>query len=168
MTVRKLSRDDESQIRTRAAAGESNRSIARDFGVSHVTVGKVVATAAPVPPPAATPTPPAADAEPFDSSASALEVCRRLLADAVADTNSADRTIAQRSRRDAGNLAILLARLEKSERADENMLHISRVEIDEAIAGVLAKSRALCEKPLVCAECGRQIAVLMAEGELGS
>jgi hypothetical protein len=166
VTARRLSRDDEATIRTRAAAGESNRSIARDFGVSHVTIGKVVATAAPVPPPAAPPTPTATDAEPFDSSASALEVCRRLLADAVADTSSADRTVAQRSRRDAAGLAILLARLEKSERADEDVLHVSRADIEEAMASVMEKSRALCEKPLLCAECGRQIAVLMAEGRL--
>lgn len=71
----------------------------------------------------------------------------------------------QRATRDAAAFAAIAARLEKVERADENVLRISRAEIDAAYESVLEKARIVCERPLLCADCGRRLSVRLAGGD---
>jgi hypothetical protein len=92
----------------------------------------------------------------------AIRSNRELARAAAADGNM---TIVSRCNRDLIGLVNHLKGLEKAQRTDENTLHVSRADIETAWESVLEKSRAVCEKPLLCAECGRKIAVLMAEGK---
>jgi hypothetical protein len=43
------------------------------------------------------------------------------------------------------------------------VLRVSKSEIDEAMAAVKARVAQLCERPLLCAECGRKLSVQWAD-----
>lgn len=83
-----------------------------------------------------------------------IKETERLGKQALAEGNM---TLAQRCGRDVGNLMPVLARLEKMQRDDETTLHVSRAEIDSAIASIEDSYKTICDRPFVCAECGRAI-----------
>ena len=169
----KLTRDEESAIRDRAAAGLSSRAIAREFNVSHTTIGKVLAAATP---PATLPdhmAPPLTPAPVAASDAPALVVVRELLAEAragfanaAAIGNSAE---AQRFGRTAAGLTPVLARLEREQREDADVLRLSRSDIDAAMRGVRERVAAILARgELRCADCSRALSVRFGTGERGA
>jgi predicted transcriptional regulator len=137
--------------------GMSQREVARRFGVSQPTIAKYLAAAPAPDAPAATPTTVAA----IDPNASAIEIARALLAGATAGLAAAqansDGALVQRHNRDAGNLAILIARLERDARQDDDVFTVSKSEIDAALEEINEKVRAVEAEPLVCARCGHEI-----------
>lgn len=156
------------EIRRLAAEGQSHRKIAEKVGVSHVTVGKVLKE--PLPNalsqhlrnrPPATP-PPEASEEPADDAPALVQV-RYLVSEAREQIRKAnaigDSQLAQRQVRNAAYLSNVLARLEKVEAADSDLLRFSKREIDQAMASLLERVRAVCDRPLLCAECSRQLSV---------
>lgn len=92
----------------------------------------------------------------------AIKANKQLAEQALAEGNH---TIAARVGRDLGMLIRDLRALEKTQRIDENVMHVSRAEIDAAYESVLEKARIVCDKPLLCAECGRRLSVRLAGGE---
>lgn len=167
----------EAEILRMASEGVSHREIARRLGnVSRTTVARVLKKHAERAPAAAVaeraaklrkqipPEPPAPAA--VDASAPAIDQVRALMADARAQLDAAqaigDSVTAQRCTRNSAALASVLARLERIEHADSDVLRISRPEIDEAIAGVYARVAAMLDRPLVCAKCSRELSVEIA------
>jgi hypothetical protein len=158
-----LGADEQAEVVRLVRGGMSQRAVARKFGVSQPTVAKYLAAAAPVPAPV---TPASTDTPSVDPNASAIDIARALLAGATAGLASAqangDAALVQRHNRDAGNLAILIARLEKQ--ADPpDLLRVSRTEIDQAISDITANFTAVCDQPLLCAACGREARMRAAQ-----
>jgi transposase-like protein len=106
-----------------------------------------------------------ADDESFDVLSvikRAIKANKRLAEQALAEGNQ---TVAARVGRDLTALIRDLRNAEKTMRTDENVMHVSRAEIDAAYASVLEKARVVCDKPLLCSECGRRLSVRLAGGE---
>jgi hypothetical protein len=166
--MKHLTRDQEAAIRERAAAGLSRRAIALEFGVSHTTIGKVLAAAPPAPlPQHMAPPPPAAPVTASD--APALVVVRELLAEAragFANATACSNSIeAQRYARTAAGLTPVLARLERDERDDADMLHLSRADVSNAMATVRERVAAIVARgELRCADCSRALSVEWGTG----
>jgi transcriptional regulator with XRE-family HTH domain len=59
----------------------------------------------------------------------------------------------------AAELTNSLLRAERGEIEDADALHISRHEIDQAMARVNARVKAIVDRPLLCAHCSRQLSV---------
>lgn len=101
-----------------------------------------------------------------DESADAMAMTRRMLRNAQAAQKKAEQNgnhkLAQMHARDAGALVVLLARLEKTHKADSDTLHISRQEIAQAFETVRDKAALICSKPLLCSACGRELAATLA------
>jgi hypothetical protein len=76
-------------------------------------------------------------------------------------------TAAQRSMRDAANLAPIIARLERAESGDADVLRVSRADIEAAMASHRSKVKALCARPLLCAHCGRALSLDWASKDAG-
>jgi hypothetical protein len=155
VNARRLSREDEAAIRAGAAAGSSHRELARKFGVSHVTIGKVVAASgtrakhgtpvhAPEPPPRATP--PAAGAP-------LVERVRALygLAQSVRERLDAESDLAVRVAVDLVALGNLLARLERQS-AGEHRTHDDLADAIESLEAMVVEAAA---KHPVCEACDR-------------
>ena len=169
-------------------AGESLRDVGRRLGVSQTTVSrwaKAAASAAPAPadttpaPPAgggallerlrgraaaaddgADPPPdPFADIDPADS----LGMLRRMRAESlrIAAQASAEgnHSAAQRAMRDAAGLAPVIAREERRHADDADTLHFSRDQIAAAQERMRARVAALASRPLLCADCGRELSI---------
>jgi DNA invertase Pin-like site-specific DNA recombinase len=66
---------------------------------------------------------------------------------------------AQKMGRDLGGLLNTVARVERLERSEEELIRITREQLVEAKASVLAKVHALADRPLHCAECARKLSV---------
>jgi transposase-like protein len=155
--------------------GRSLADVAREHGVSKMTVKRWADAAEPRPdiaeraariaaatglgaapePPAA---PPAADAA---SDVDTLEMARRSWRECLARARAAEaegnHTAAQRSGRDAAAWAVLVARLEKTAAVDADVLRISRAEVDEAMAGIRTRVESIVSRPLLCAHCSRAL-----------
>lgn len=174
----------EAEILRMAGEGVSHREIARRLGnVSRTTVARVVKRHAERKPAAAiaerarkvrahmAPPDPIAPPSAVDASAPAIDQVRALMADARAQLDAAtaigDSITAQRCTRNSAALASVLARLERIEHADSDVLRISRAQIDEAIAGVYARVEAMLDRPLVCAKCSRELSVEIAGVDAG-
>lgn len=101
-----------------------------------------------------------------------LETLKRVLADITRRIGDAEEDgqveIVQKLGRDAGNLGAIVARLEKAEAQDDDVLKFPRSEIKAAQASLLEKVRMMASKPLHCAECGRRLRAEMAGGRLES
>ncbi len=114
------------------------------------------------PPPPAEPEP-----EPGDLLASTRAMCSGLQRDAAAAKQIGNFSAAQRYMRDAGNLLILIARLEKEAHKDSDVLRISRAEVDATMAGVRARVETILARgELRCAECSRALSVRLSGARL--
>jgi len=113
---------------------------------------------APPPAPTLPPAPPLPEGdEPLDAVGyvrAQIEYTRRLGEQARAEGNM---TLAQRCGRDVGNLMPVLARLERMAKDDETTLHVSRAEVNAAIQSVRDQYTAICDRPLLCEECGQRM-----------
>lgn len=176
MTARALTREQEAEIRSRAAKGESNRALARAFNVSHTTVAKVVA-AAPAPPPPPPPplpshmaTPPAMP--PSAPDAPALTIVRELLSEAraqFAEATSFGRSAdAQRYARTAAGLTPVLARLEREENEGSSEFRCPRAELEKARASIASRRAAIVARLALggirCCDCDRALSVSQGLG----
>ncbi len=116
--------------------------------------------------------PPELDADDFEVEADAYDAMS-LLKRAIkanlelARSAEAERnmTLVSRCNRDLLGLVNHMKGLEKMQRSDENVLHVARSDIDAAYASVLEKMRVVCDKPLLCSECGRKLSVRLAGAE---
>lgn len=156
---------DESKIRDLAAAGVSMREIARQVGYSRTTVAKVLAKPeipAHMQPPAAP------DPSTFATETPAIDTVRELLRDARSQVATAsavgDSQLAQRHTRNAAALASVLARLERVEATDSDVLRISRAEIKEIDESLRERIAAIVSRPLLCEHCSRELSVSWGTG----
>jgi hypothetical protein len=104
-------------------------------------------------------------------SDNSLERARAMQAELYSNANEAkavgNYSAAQRSMRDAVGLAPIIARLEKAESGDADVLRVSRAEIDAAMASHRSKTAALLARPLLCAHCGRALSLEWASKDTG-
>lgn len=160
----------------RAASGQSAPEIARALHVSARTVLNWVERygepAAPEPPPLAPPEAPPAEPEDEDEpddGASSLERMRRMMRDLQRDARVARKRgnlrDAQRILRDSVALSATIARLEKAQQADGGAVHASRADIEAALQRHRENVRQLCERPLLCAHCGRELSIKWGQGK---
>lgn len=157
------------------ASGASTRDVAAMAGVSYMTISRWakaagVAPANPAPPPRAhrptkseppTPVaPPPADMPTIDRVRSTITKLH-----AVADAAAAvgNHKAAQQSHRDAGAQMLLLARLEKLETKDSDVIRVSRADVSDAMSSVRARVQAMAARPLLCAHCSKELSIALAE-----
>lgn len=72
---------------------------------------------------------------------------------------------AQKFGRDAAGLSNTIARMQKLGQEDADILRISRADIAAARLSFEEKLRALADRPLLCAHCGRALSVEWGEGK---
>jgi hypothetical protein len=155
----------EIQIRQLAAEGLSQRAIGRRVRLSHVTVAKALARppAAPSSVAAGLERPPPLAAPPAPAGDPAIDQVRQLLAESREQIDharaSGDTQLGQRATRNSAALASVLARLEKVESADSDLLKITRTEIDATYRGLQERVKAIVSRPLFCAGCSRALSV---------
>lgn len=108
--------------------------------------------------------PPDDDAQPVDVDATAM--ARRLLANVERRARNAERdgdhVTATRCGSQAADLMIVIARLERLSKEGDDVLHISRADIEKTWKEVMAKARVVCSRPLVCEHCGKAMMVAFA------
>jgi hypothetical protein len=66
---------------------------------------------------------------------------------------------AQRDSRDAAAMAVVLARLTRSEAEDRDVMRISRSEVTTIEESLQDRWAAILSRPLLCAECSRALSV---------
>lgn len=153
--------------------GLSNRAIGRALDSNHTRVAAILRE--PPPPPAELPAhmrpaQPATMAalNPAESDAPALQVVRELLAEAraqfTAATASGDSASAQRYARTAAGLTPVLARLEREDREDDGAVRISLAEAAKIQDSMNERIKAVCNRPLLCAKCSRELSVFWGTG----
>lgn len=156
------------------AAGVSLREAARTAGVTEGAVRKWIKRAkdAPPPVPPAVPTapPPVPDHMAPPAPVEAVEVghdmvagvramMNRALARSAAAEAAGNFASAQRDSRDASAMAIVLARLTRSEAEDKDILRISRSEVTTIEESLQDRWAALLARPLHCAQCARELSI---------
>lgn len=150
------------EIHALKAAGLSLREISRRVGVSRPTVTKILAEPPPVPAHMAVASVPDMADAPAEN-APAIEHARYLVdaaraalveAQAVGDAN-----LAQRHTRNLAGLLSVLARLERTERAEEDAIRISRAEVATIERSLRERIAATLSRPLLCAHCSRALSV---------
>lgn len=155
-----------------AEEGLSTRAIARVVGSSHTTVARMLRE--PAPPPAELPAhmrplePLAIPPGTQSPEAPALVVVRELLAEARAQFAAAsacgDSAGAQRYARTASGLMPVLARLEREDRDVDGAVRISPAEAAKTRDAMLSRIKAICNRPLLCAKCSRELSVFWGTG----
>jgi hypothetical protein len=66
-------------------------------------------------------------------------------------------TAAQRALRDASGMSLLIARLERDARTDAEILRLSVSDLEADTAAARELLAAICERPLLCANCSRAL-----------
>jgi aryl-alcohol dehydrogenase-like predicted oxidoreductase len=153
-------------------SGTPRRDVAAKYGVSEMTIGRWVkerdrggartiadrAAALPTIPDAPDEAP-ADDVDPSDT----LGFLKQMVTDTQRRIRLSERqgnlAAAQKMGRDLGGLLNTVARVERLERSEEELIRITREQLVEAKASVLAKVHALADRPLHCAECARKLSV---------
>jgi hypothetical protein len=160
-------------------AGSSYRDVAEVAGVSAATVKRWVDAAAQAPAAPAVPADVQARARRLVERTSAPDVddgpdplegvdpndslayARAMRAAAIRNANIARRegnhTAAQRAMRDAAGMAPLIARLERDAREDTGILRLSVAELEQDTLRARERLEAMCERPLLCAKCSREL-----------
>lgn len=158
-------------------AGNSLREVADAAGVSHMSVARWVKDATPAPagvpadvkaraqrlvkkadavaPPP--PVDPMAGVDENDSLAFAKAQRRAYLQAAAAAQAEGSHAAAQRAHRDAAQMSILIARLEKAQAAEGDEVRIPRAELERAEAEIEARLLTLTGGPVLCGECRRKL-----------
>lgn len=161
------------------ATGRPLRDVAREFGVTATTVLRwrdavvdeappiVVVPAAIAALPAAPPAPALPELPPIPEGADTLERARAFLArvEVIAEHSLQVGNVkaAQSAMRDALKAINDIARYETQQAKRGDGLHISQEEIDESRETVRARFAALADRPLLCAHCGRKLAISWGE-----
>ncbi len=117
--------------------------------------------AAEAPPPEA----PSDPAAPFDYEAELHRMIRDAQQEVKEYTQSSNPKAAQAAARRASDLMKVLAQQEKRKPVDPDVLTFSKAEIERAfgeVEGLLAK---LCERPVLCASCSRELSVRFGRGQ---
>lgn len=95
-----------------------------------------------------------------------LGLVRRMLADTKRRITQAETAgnlkVAQAAGADATKQAILLARIERMQKADGSALRITKEEIAQAFESVEQKALAVIARPVLCSECGRRLSAEIA------
>jgi hypothetical protein len=157
--------------------GMSNLEISRAVKISDGSVRNIrkrsgadthvadVAQAVPAPAPEPAPAPPTAappkrtsDAQ-ADTLARAKDLFEKSMAIAEQAQQDGNHQAAQRATRDAGQHAILIARLEKAKAENQDAVVIPREEIGRAMQGVRDRVRTLADVHLLCPGCGREMRI---------
>lgn len=122
-----------------------------------------------VAPPPVAPAPPDPPEEVDDDDATTLDRMRRMLSDLRRDAAAARKRgntkDAQRTLRDSVALSATIVRLERAQQADGGAVHASRAEIEAALQRHRDNVRQLCERPLLCADCGRALSIKWGQGQ---
>jgi hypothetical protein len=156
-------------------AGTSLRDVAEAAGVSYATIKRWADAA---PPPEATaaaadvkararklvdrtpaeppPVDPMAGVDENDSLAFARAQRRAYLLAAKQAQAEGSHAVAQRAHRDAAQMSILIARLEKQAQ-DGDAITISRADLERAKATIDARILALTSGPIFCGECRKKL-----------
>lgn len=154
---------EHAEIHALKVAGLSQREIAKRVGLSRPTVAKVLAEPPPVPAHMAPAAAPPTNSPPPPDTAPAIEHARFLVEQArqgLADAQSVgDGQTAQRQTRNLAALLSVLARLEKVERQDEDIIRISRAEVTEVERSLRGRISAILSRPLLCSHCSRELSV---------
>ena len=150
------------RVRELAATGMSARAIGRDVGLSHVTVSKLLRADSRKPPQGEAAVPADKTAEPTPDE-SHLDFARRCMRESQAIARAAraagNFAAAQKASRDTAQYAAIVARLERTAIAEADLLRFSRAQIDEAMAALVDRVAAMCDRPLLCASCSRALSV---------
>jgi DNA invertase Pin-like site-specific DNA recombinase len=153
------------------AKGGSTREIAKAAGVSHMTVSRWIKDADVAPAVAAraaalaanVATEPDATDSDADFPEHTPEMLRYQIAEARKRTKASERAGDYKSSTQnaklVADLTNTLLRAERGETEDADVLKISRREIDQAMARVSARVRAIVERPMLCAHCSRKLSV---------
>jgi len=188
MNAPKLSPAQRAQVVARVAAGESQRDVAKRFGVARGTIAKLVARAAkpkgssepPLPPwsgltkqltdPELPVASPLAEAD-VDPNRRAIDALRSALANAEAGAKDAraigNTTLAQRFSRDVANIGIALGRLEKLEAKDDGAIVFTKEEYLATEEKLIQRMRAELggvQEKLRCFDCARALAIKWGTG----
>jgi hypothetical protein len=120
---------------------------------------------APAPQPAADP--PAPPRDTYERVTARLQRVERLAEEAAQVGNL---TAAQRFSKQAVDLDLLVARLDKDRKSDTDTVTFTRAQIEQARRDITERVRALAEDlartgGLSCAHCGREIRIALARGE---
>jgi hypothetical protein len=114
----------------------------------------------------AAPPPPAADPEaPFDLEASLQRLLRQAEAEAREHELASNPKGAQAAMRRAADMVKVLAVVNKSKPADPDVLTFSRAEIERAYADMTATLETLCQRPVLCSACSRELSVKFGRGQ---
>jgi hypothetical protein len=98
-----------------------------------------------------------------DELAALVKMRKSMTRDAETARAVGNLTAAQRSMTAAATLAPVIARLRRAQKEDADVLHISKADIQSRMALHREHVRALLDRPLLCAECGRKLSVSWAE-----
>jgi transposase len=118
----------------------------------------------------AAPEEPEPDDEEIDTDSADLRpLARRLLKKTLKIVASAERegnyTAAQRALRDASaSITPLIARLEKLYGDDDSVIRIPRADVERLMLGMRDRAAAICDRPLLCAACSRELSIAWSEG----
>jgi transposase-like protein len=118
--------------------------------------------------------PPADDDADTEISDDVYEQTRRMMRNSLRLAKQAEKdgntSAAQKSQRDAANLGIILARLDKERRSTTDAVTFTRAELETAKRNMTDRVAALAADlertgGLVCSNCGRAIRIALAKGE---
>jgi hypothetical protein len=164
---KRLSRDEEAEIRALHASGFSARALARQIGCSHTTVQNVLrAGAAAAPPPS-----PPGDAEEFPSGApdDLLDFARQMMRDSQRLASDArgvgNFAAAQKASRDSAAYLVIIARLQKAKGEDGDVVRVPRAAIADMMGTIRARVEAILDRPLLCAHCSRELSIEWGTGK---
>jgi transposase-like protein len=98
-----------------------------------------------------------------DEDQSSLDLLRRLSNQTQRRLRAAEaagnHTVVQRMGRDLASMANTIARLERLEHADREVIPLTREQLIEAKSRVISLVTALASRPLHCADCARKLSV---------
>lgn len=161
------------------AAGVSISEAARTAGVTEGAVRQWIKKAkvapapssapsapppAPIPDHMAPPAPVEAVEVGHDMVAGVRAMMNRALQRSAAAEAAGNYAAAQRDSRDASAMAIVLARLTRSEAEDKDILRISRSEVSAIEDSLRDRISAILSRPLLCAECSRALSISWGTG----
>jgi|SRR6185369_4969760 len=106
-----------------------------------------------------------------DADPGTLEAMRAILTRTIREVEAQriiNPKLAQQLGRDVGTYAAIVSRLEKGAEDDADQLRFSRREVDQAMTALLERVKAVCDRPLLCAECSRKLSVDWGTGGVES
>lgn len=161
--------------------GRASREVSRElksmgYSYSHMTVARWARQAKEAPDPATAPASPlakaiaerqaAAAAQPPIDTSDTLKTLRDLAASMLSQAaleKLSNPKLSATLTRSASDVLNTIARVEKQTTDDRDVLRVSRKEIDDAWNSMLERYLAICERPLLCARCSRELSIEWGE-----